>query len=148
MHKDNTEIVSFKLNQVLFTALVFGFFGCVLELYLLKHYESILQSIPLVCIGLAIACLLILRYKLNKNLLRTFNFLMISIACSGILGAFLHLRANYEFEKEMRPSASAFDVFSESFSGALPALAPGSMVILALIGYSYSILLKKHNEKD
>ncbi|MDX1314396.1 MAG: hypothetical protein R3356_02740, partial [Eudoraea sp.] len=48
---------------------------------------------------------------------------------------------------EMTPSAKGWDLFVESLSGALPALAPGSMIVLALIGYSYLILLKQKNEK-
>ena len=66
---------------------------------------------------------------------------------SGIYGAFLHLQANYEFEQDMKPTANFWELFSESLSGALPTLAPMSMVVLALIGYSYLILIKQQNEK-
>ncbi|MEO1715042.1 MAG: hypothetical protein AAFU60_17060, partial [Bacteroidota bacterium] len=64
-------------------------------------------------------------------------------ALSGVYGAYLHLQANYEFEQEMRPSAENWDLLVESLSGALPALAPASMIVLALIGYSYSMLIKQ-----
>ena len=72
-----------------------------------------------------------------------FKLLLVITALSGIYGVFLHLRANYEFELEMKPTANNWDLFFESLSGALPALAPFSMVVLALIGYSYLILINQ-----
>tara|TARA_B100000767_G_scaffold269985_1_gene292810 strand:+ start:1707 stop:1856 length:150 start_codon:yes stop_codon:yes gene_type:complete len=47
----------------------------------------------------------------------------------------------------MKPTANFWELFSESLSGALPTLAPMSMIVLALIGYSYLILIKQQNEK-
>jgi len=47
----------------------------------------------------------------------------------------------------MKPTATKWELFSESLSGALPTLAPMSMLVLALIGYSYLILIKQQNEK-
>ncbi|NAS30971.1 hypothetical protein GTQ40_08330 [Flavobacteriaceae bacterium R38] len=72
-----------------------------------------------------------------------FKLVLIVTALSGFYGVFLHLRANYEFEQEMKPTANGWDLFLESLSGALPTLAPGSMVVLALLGYSYLIFLKQ-----
>jgi hypothetical protein len=72
-----------------------------------------------------------------------FKVILGCTALSGIYGTFLHLRANYEFELEMKPNARDWDLFIESLSGALPTLAPGSMIVLALIGYSYILLLKQ-----
>lgn len=76
----------------------------------------------------------------------SFQLLMVATALSGLYGIYLHLRANYEFELEMKPTLGGWELFTESLSGALPALAPASMIVLALIGYSYSILLKQHYE--
>jgi hypothetical protein len=72
-----------------------------------------------------------------------FQILLGLTALSGVYGVFLHLRANYEFEQEMKPTAEPWDVFVESLAGALPSLAPASMIVLALIGYSYLLLLKR-----
>jgi hypothetical protein len=43
-----------------------------------------------------------------------------------------------EFELEMYPSMAGFELVRESMSGATPALAPGTMLVLALIGLTYS----------
>ena len=48
-----------------------------------------------------------------------------------------------EFEKEISPGLDGMDLFMEMASGALPSLAPGSLILLSLIGYSYILLIKQ-----
>lgn len=137
------ETERFSLKRVLFAALLFMIVGMGLELYLLGHYEDTLQLIPLFCIGGTLLILSILLFQQSAFFLGVFKLLLGLTALSGLYGTFLHLRANYEFEQEMKPSTADWDLFLESLSGALPALAPGSMILLALLGYSYILLLKQ-----
>ncbi|MEO1653639.1 MAG: hypothetical protein AAFU64_08845, partial [Bacteroidota bacterium] len=122
--------------------LLFMMLGTAMELYLLDHYEDTLQLIPLLCIGLSLLVFIILLFQKTKFLRLAFQILMVLTALSGMVGAYLHFQANFEFEQEMKPTAGIWDLLTESLSGALPTLAPGSMIVLALIGYSYLILLK------
>lgn len=122
---------------------LFMMVGTVLELYLLDHYEGAQQMIPILCIGASILTLFMLFFRRTNWTIGLFKVVLIVTSLSGIYGAFLHLRANYEFEQEMKPSGRGWDLFVESLSGALPALAPFSMIVLALIGYSYVILIKQ-----
>ena len=117
--------------------------GTLLELFLLKHYEDILQLIPILCIGLVMIFTILLYFKRTSIIKGTFKLLLLMTALGGIYGGYLHLHANYEFEVEMTPTASNWDLIIESFSGALPTLAPFSMIVLALIGYSYLILINQ-----
>lgn len=117
--------------------------GTVSELYLLDHYEDTLQFIPILCIGLLLLIVLVMFFYRSRFLNQVFKILLMLTALSGVYGAFLHLQANYEFELEMTPTLGGWDLFIESLSGALPALAPFSMVVLALIGYSYLILINQ-----
>lgn len=114
-----------------------------MELYLLEHYEDRLQLIPILCIALLLVLMVILLFRKSAIVQGVFKFVLLLTAGSGVYGIFLHLSANYEFEQEMRPSVKGWDLFVESLSGALPTLAPGSMIVLALIGYSYLTLLKQ-----
>lgn len=114
-----------------------------MELYLLKHYEDSQQLIPIICIGLALVFLMGLGFRFNIWTSRLFKLSLLACALSGFYGTYLHLMANYEFELEMTPEASTSSLFLESLSGALPSLAPLSMVVLALIGYSYLTILKQ-----
>ncbi|WP_282044476.1 hypothetical protein [Winogradskyella flava] len=132
-----------SLKRVIILAFVIMMAGTVLDLYLLSHYESILQLIPILCISammLIVLLLIFLRTRLLKNI---FKLILIIAALSGFYGFYLHLNSNFEFEFEMTPTASNWDLFIESLSGALPTLAPFSMIVLALIGYSYLILINQ-----
>lgn len=135
--------VPFRIRQILLFALLFMMLGTTLELYLLDHYEDWQQLIPLGCI--AASSLGLLGYWLRRTLLvqRLFMGALIATAISGVVGVYLHLSANLEFEQEMKPTAAFGDVFWESLSGALPTLAPASMIVLAFIGYSYLLLIKQ-----
>ena len=133
----------FSLKKVLLSAFIFMMIGTLLELYLLDHYESLLQFIPILCIGLALVMMLILFFLQTKLTKILFKLILGITALSGAYGAFLHLSANYEFEQEMTPTLNGWNLFTESLSGALPALAPFSMVVLALIGYSYLIFINQ-----
>lgn len=130
-------------KRILMATLLFVLLGTAMELYLLEHYEDRLQLIPMLCLALLLVLVVILFFQKNAIVKGIFKFALLLTAASGVYGVFLHLNANYEFEQEMRPSAKGWDLFLESLSGALPTLAPGSMIVLALIGYSYLTLLKQ-----
>ena len=142
--QDNSHSVErTRLWKVITAALIVMMTGTAVELYLLEHYEDFLQLIPLICIGAALLLTLVLLYRPTPVMLTIYKVLMVITALSGFLGVFLHLRANYEFEKEMKSTAADFDLIVEGLSGALPSLAPASLVVLALVGYSYTLLLKQ-----
>lgn len=138
-----TKTNRFPLKLVILTALLFMLFGTGLELSLLGHFEGTQQMIPLLCIGASIILVFILLFQRIHAVIRLLKLVLVITALSGLYGVFLHLRANYEFEQEMRPNMARWDLLVESLSGALPALAPASMIVLALIGYSFVKLLKQ-----
>ena len=47
----------------------------------------------------------------------------------------------------MKPTATNFELITDSLSGALPTLAPMSLVVLACIGYSYLILIQQQQQQ-
>lgn len=117
-----------------------------MELYLLGHYEDIQQLIPILCIGVSLILVVVLFFRRTDLTIGLFKIVLAISALSGVYGAFLHLRANFEFEQEMKPTAGNWDLILDSLSGALPALAPGSMIALALIGYIYLLILIKQKQ--
>jgi len=133
----------FSVKRIISVTLLFMLVGTAAELYLLEHFEDTQQLIPLLCIGTILLLLLLLLFRSSKRAIQLFRLVMGLTALSGLVGALLHLRANYEFELEMKPTATGWELFTESLSGALPTLAPASMIVLALIGYAYSILLNQ-----
>ena len=141
--KQNIKSLDAKITRLILIAIAFMSVGLSIELYLLEHYEGILQFIPIICVSLGLILSLVLFRFRNKTIQNLFNISLILLVASGLTGIFLHLKANYEFEKEIRPSINGMDLFMESLSGALPSLAPGSLILLALIGYSYTLLIKQ-----
>lgn len=129
------------VRPTLALALFFMMIGTAMELFLLDHYEDVQQLIPLLCITASVV-MVVLLFFVQTNIIRgLFKLVLLLTALSGIYGTYLHLLANYEFEQEMKPTAAAWHLFTESLSGALPSLAPASMIVLALIGYSYYLLI-------
>jgi hypothetical protein len=56
----------------------------------------------------------------------------------GILGVFLHLRGNVEFALERDPSLSGLKLVWKALRGATPALAPGALTQLGLLGLVFT----------
>ena len=137
----------FSAKKMIVLALLFMMIGTLLELYLLDHYEDAFQLIPVLCIAFSLINLIILFFKRSKIMVKLFKLVLVLTSFSGIYGVFLHLQSNFEFEQDMKPTATNWELFSESLSGALPTLAPMSMLVLAFIGYSYLILIKQQHEK-
>lgn len=147
MNRRPNTIGFLRVQRLLSAALVLMMVGTITELFLLHHYEGYLQLIPILCIAISLFVMLILAIKPHSMLMKLFQILMGLSALSGVYGCFLHLKANYEFEQEMKPTADSWDLFIESLSGALPALAPASMIVFALIGFTYLTLLKQKHEQ-
>ena len=113
--------------------------GTLVELALMGHYEEVWQWPPMVLLGLSLVSFLALVWRPGSVTRRVFRGLMLLCGLSGLIGTWLHLQANWEFERELHPTASAWNTFTDSLTGALPALAPFSMVVFALLGYLYTL---------
>jgi hypothetical protein len=59
---------------------------------------------------------------------------MTAFILSGIVGVGLHYDGNVEFERELHPKEAGLTFLRHSIAGATPVLAPGSMVLLGLLG--------------
>ena len=126
------------LRGLLLAIFVFGVVGTGVELVLLDHFEDFWQWTPL---ALMVASLAVLGWHLaagGRPSTRAFQVVMLLFVVGGLVGVVLHYQGNAEFELEMYPSLAGFDLFKESIQGATPALAPGTMVQLGLIGLAYT----------
>jgi len=56
------------------------------------------------------------------------------LRCAGLLGIYFHYQSNVEFERELHPNSSGFELVTESLGGAMPTLAPGAMIMLGMLG--------------
>ena len=126
------------LRTLLLVILVVSLVGTITELLLLEHVEDAWQWTPIVLMTAALLTLgwhALDRGPASLNVLRG---LMVLCVVSGFLGVLLHYRGNVEFELEMYPDLSGWKLFKESMMGATPALAPGAMIQVGLVGLAWT----------
>ncbi|MDA0328294.1 MAG: hypothetical protein O2958_04715 [Gemmatimonadetes bacterium] len=114
--------------------LLFGLAGTTTELALLGHTESRLQWTPLVLLGLGFIAGVAVAVRPTRALVLGFRALMVLYMPAAAWGLYLHVKSNVDFELEMRPSMAGLELVIETMTGAIPALAPGAMAYLGLLG--------------
>lgn len=126
-------------RRILLGILLLGVIGMSAELFLLKHTEDASQWIPLMLNDLAVVMSAIVVFKPSNGTIRLFQLVMLLMIISGAVGIYLHLRANMEFQLEMDATLTGWALLKKSVvAKAPPALAPGVMMQLGLIGLAYT----------
>lgn len=126
-------------RRMLLAILLIGTAGITVELLLLGHDEDFNQLIPL---GLAAATIItgvLVSVRPTQGTVRLFQLVAVLLIVSGALGVYFHLRATSEFQLEMDPALAGWALFRKAIvAKAPPALAPGAMTQLGLIGLAYT----------
>lgn len=127
------------VRRFLMAILVFGMLGTTAELLLLAHYEDAKQLIPLALIG---ATLLVLAWHAvagRAASVRALQLMMLAFIGAGLVGVVLHYLGAMEFALETDPSLRGSKLFWKVIQAkAPPALAPGVMVQLGLVGLAFA----------
>jgi hypothetical protein len=122
------------IRRMLAAMFVFGSLGTGAELVLLEHTEDVWQSLPLALIALGCLGLCGVFIRPGAATLRSFQVVTALFVASGAIGLVLHYQGNVEFELELHPDATGFELFWQTLKGATPALAPGTMILLGALG--------------
>ena len=130
--------VPVRIRSLLLALVLFGAAGLVLELLLLGHYESPWQWAPLVVLTLTFATGLAAWRRPGPRALGAFRALMMVCLAAGLVGVILHYKGNLEFALERDPELSGLALIWKCLRGATPALAPGAMAQLGLLGLVYT----------
>jgi hypothetical protein len=126
-------------RRILLAILLLGTIGITAELLLLGHDEDLNQLIPLALAGITIVLSVVVAVRPAMLTIRVFQFVMLLLIVSGALGVYLHYGATTEFQLEMDPTLSGWALFRKAIvAKAPPALAPGAMTQLGLIGLAYT----------
>lgn len=139
------------IRRVLLAILLIGLAGTTIELLLLKHDEGPAQFIPLGLIGIAFVAIAWHERERGTASLRLFQVTMVLFIGAGILGMYLHYQANVEFQREVDPAMAGRALLIKAMTAKTPpALAPGSMSQLGLIGlaYAYRYPVRRRNEAN
>lgn len=127
------------IRGVLLAALLVSLAGMLIELFLLEHTEDPWQWVPIVIGGVSVLVLGWFAVTRRPGALQVFRALMVLSIVGGLTGVLLHYRGNVEFELEMYPDLSGLKLFKDAMMGATPALAPGVMIQIGLIGLAWTI---------
>ena len=127
-----------SLRQLVLALVFLGIVGLEFELALLRHAESFSQWIPhiVLVIGLLVTAIVFLRA--GPMTLRAFQTVMVIFVVVGLVGLYLHYRGNVEFAVERDPSLTGAKLLWKALRGATPALAPGALSQLGLLGLLYT----------
>ncbi len=114
--------------------LLFSTAGVALELLLLEHFDGVWQWTPLALLSAGAFMGASLAWRPTRAVVHALQALMLMYLLAGACGLYFHLNANLEFELELRPSIGGVQLLVETLKGAMPALAPGAMVQIGLLG--------------
>jgi hypothetical protein len=126
------------LRQFIFAIIVIGIVGLLTELLLIDHTETQIQWIPIVVLLGGLASCIWIVVRPGKAALRTFEATMAIFIVAGIAGLYFHYAGNVEFAIERDATLSGFKLAWKSLRGATPALAPGALAQLGLLGLAYT----------
>ena len=126
-------------RRILMMILILGTAGISLELWLLAHTEDIYQLIPLWLAGAAMVASVLVALRPSPGTIRLFQAVMVLFLLSGVIGMVLHFQVNIEFQQEMDAALSGLALYQKAIlAKSPPALAPGAMIQLGLIGLAYT----------
>ena len=126
-------------RKLLLGIFLLGAGGIATELWLLGHYEELDQFIPLGLAALGVIAIAAAAWNPSPITVRSVQAAMLLMIISGFLGVWFHYRATTEFQLEMDASLRGWALFRKAIvAKAPPALAPGAMIQLGLIGLAYT----------
>jgi hypothetical protein len=127
------------MRPLILAILFVGLFGMGAELLLLQHTGSVWELIPLVLIGLALATLTWHAIVQHPASVRSVQGVMGLFLIAGVAGIALHYQSSMEFKLETNPALNSWALFWAVMSAKTPpALAPGALIQLGLLGLVYT----------
>ena len=131
MHDDSLNV----LRQLLLALLLFGLAGIAVELLLLRHYEDAWMLVPFVVSAHAAVATLVRFMRPMAASVQWLRAAMLLLLAAGTAGVWLHYAGGLEFQADVDPTLSRSQLFWKVVHmQAPPALAPGALVQLGLLG--------------
>lgn len=132
------------VRRFLLAILLLGMAGTAVELVLLKHDEGVKQLIPLVLLGLGIVTSAWHGLRPSRAGVLAVQLTMVAFVAAGGAGVYFHYRTNVEFQLETDSSLRGRELIMRVLEAKVPpALAPGVMIQLGLIGLAYTYRSKE-----
>jgi hypothetical protein len=128
-----------RLRTFLLIVLVLEILGIGAELLLVGHYADPWQWLPIALMAMALPVLAWAALAGRAAPVRCMQVLMTLFLLSGVIGTVQHYRAKAAFQLEVNPSLQGSALFWEAMKSiSPPALAPGVMIQMGLLGLVYA----------
>ncbi len=135
------------VRRALALILVLAMVGILAELLLVEHFDDVWQFVPLVLLVLGVFVVAWQARAPGIASHRALTGLMTAFVAAGLLGMYLHVEGNVEFELEQNPNITRWALLREAMMGATPALAPGVMIQIGLLGLVYAYVARGRTAK-
>jgi hypothetical protein len=107
--------------------------GTVTELILTEHTQEPLQFVPFVLCGLALVVIVAALFRPTRAALLSVRIMMGALVLGSLVGVYEHLESNKEILLETKPGLAPLDMLWRAVTGAAPLLAPGILVLVAVL---------------
>ena len=132
----NSEVVLARLRQFLLFISAGVFIMTVTELFFLSHWSETIQFLPFVLSGLGLITLCLAYFRPSPGTIAALRWSMIVIAACSLIGVYEHMANNLGFRMEIQPNATTWELVLATLEGANPVLAPGILMLGAVIGWA------------
>ena len=134
-----TRDAEHQIRRLILALLTFGLVALGGELVALGHYEDSWQLVPLGLLATAVLVIAWHAFAGSAATILALRVMMVLIVAAGAVGIMLHYQGNVEFQLEVRPDLGGWELFTKVLHAkAPPALAPGVMAQLGLLGLIYT----------
>ena len=124
-----------RMRMMLFAVLFMGMAGTAAELLLTSHTEDGWQKLPVGLLLWGMVILPVVAFNPKRISVALMRALMVLFILAGALGTWFHYESNAEFAVELTPGLSGFALMKASLTRPTPPpLAPGTMIMLGLLG--------------
>ena len=131
--------IELRIRRFMLALLTFGLVAIGIELLALAHYEDSLQLVPLGAILLTLVVIAWHLVRRGRAGLTALRVMLVLLLATGGVGIVLHAQGNMEFQRDINPDLRGWPLLRRVLhASAPPALAPGVMAQLGLLGLIYT----------
>jgi len=130
----NAEAILTKVRQFLLIISAGIFVMTTAELIFVSHWNESIQYLPFALCGLGLITLALAYFRPSHGSFKALRWSMIVIGICSFIGFYEHMYNNYSFWLEIQPNSTAQDLIVATLNGGIPILAPGILLLGAVIG--------------
>lgn len=129
-----SDAVLAKLRQFLLIISAGVFVMTVTELVFIGHWNQTIQFLPFALSGLGLITLGFAYFRPSRTSISFMRLSMVVIGVCSFIGFYEHMLNNFTFWLDIQPNATAWELIVATFNGGIPILAPGILLLGAVIG--------------